>query len=157
MEIRRATVEDANAVKAIYCHPEMAGIFFDDGIKPEQINFSQLVNIPVAYFIIVSEDGEDIGLFFFYPMNTITFELHTAFLPGQRGRKVIEASRLAREYMWSQTPCRKVVTSVPVDNRRAYVMAKLCGMKQEGINRGSWLKNGQVIDQYTMGICKEVT
>ena len=156
MDIRRATIEDADAVRAIYCHPEMAEIFFDDGIKPAQMDFSQLVNIPVAYFIIASDDGKDIGLFFFYPMNTITFELHTAFLPGHRGAKVRRASVLAREYMFANTPCRKVITQIPVDNRRAYVMARLCGMEQEGINRRSWLKNGKIVDQYTMGFCREV-
>ena len=156
MEIRRATVEDANAVNTIYRHPDVAGFISDDGLSPDKVDFGLILPSPVVFFLIASQDGEDIGVFFFYPMNMVTYELHTAFLPGHRGRQVIEASLLAREYMWTHTPCRKVVTSIPADNRRAYVMARLCGMKQEGINEKSFLKGGVLQDQYTMGICKEV-
>ena len=156
MDIRRATIEDADAVRAIYCHPEMAAMFFDGSIGPEQIEWRKVLRNTAAYYIIVSQNGEDLGLFLFYPMNLVTFELHVSFLPCHRGGIVREAALLAKEYMFTETPCRKVVAYVPAYNRSARVMAHMCGMKQEGINRKSFLKDGDLTDQYAMGFCKEV-
>lgn len=157
MNMRRATVDDADTVKRIYCHPEVFPYITDDGISPGDLDFTQILATPVAHFMIASEDDIDIGVFLFYPVNTVTYELHTAFLPGHRGDVVKRAALMAREYIWNETPCRKVVTSVPANNRQAYVMARWCGMEREGINRGSFLKHGELLDQYTMGICKEVS
>ena len=155
IEIRRATASDADTIRRIYCHADVLPFISDDGLDMTKMDFGILAGNPMATFLIFSDEGRDIGTFFFYPVNHITYELHTAFLPGSRGAVVKQASLLAREYMFTQTPCRKVVTSIPVYNKKAYLMARMCGMEQEGLNRRSYLKDGVIYDQYVMGICKE--
>jgi RimJ/RimL family protein N-acetyltransferase len=155
MRIRRATSNDADALRAIYCDPKVLPYITDDGLKADTFDFSMIAGSPIAVFIIASDEKGDAGTFLFYPVNTVMYELHTAFLPGRRGKDVVEAARLAREYIFNETPCRKVITYVPFDNMPAYVMARKCGMVVEGLIRRSYLRGGELLDQYILGISKE--
>jgi RimJ/RimL family protein N-acetyltransferase len=154
ISIRRATVADADSIEAICRDSDVFPWLCDDATNnPDAMDYKPLLAIPQVCFVLVSEDGEDIGAFMFVPYNSISYELHTAFLPGHRGRKVIEAALLTMEYLFTQTPCRKVMTRIPENNRRAVVMARMCGMSQEGLDRKSFLKGGQLLDQHVFGLC----
>lgn len=95
------------------------------------------------------------GLFAFQRINSITFEVHTMILKEYRGRYTDVSARGALALMFSATDCKKVVTHVPVFNEPAVKLAKRVGMVGEGVNRKSFLRDGEVYDQLVFGITKD--
>jgi hypothetical protein len=61
---------------------------------------------------------------------------------------------VALEWIWTHTPCRRIVTNVPEDNRLAYHFAVGAGMRAYGINRASFQKGGRLLDQHCLGISR---
>ena len=87
-----------------------------------------------------------------HPHNAICWEIHTCLLPnawGERGRR---AARLLPEWIWQHTPCRRIITNVPDNNRLALRFALAAGMTEIGVNAASFLKNGKLRDQTLLGI-----
>lgn len=156
MNIRRATIQDAGIIKAIYGHEKIWPYVVDDGAPGiDTLDFSDALKHPNNYFIIVEENEYPIAVFLFHPWNTVTYEMHSAVLPEYRGAGSREAAYLAGMWMFKNTPCQKIVTQIPQINVLARALAKRCGMTLEGNNRKSFLKNGKLLDQYIFGICKE--
>ena len=156
MNVRRATVSDNETIKGIYADKSVWPFVTDDGaLDIQAINFTDALNNQGVYFIIVEDNNKPVGIFLFNPWNTVCYEMHSAVLPEYRGQGSMEAARLAGMWMFSNTLCQKLVTQIPVTNYAAHALAKVGGMVQEGINRKSFLKNGNLIDQYIYGICKE--
>lgn len=156
VEIRRATKDDVEFIKMVYTEKDILPLISDDGNSEiKDIELEAVIMASPIYTLIPSLDGIRIGVFLLHPWNFITYELHTVILPAYRGEFAVEAARLMGKFMFTETPCRKMVTHVPKSNYPAKVLAKKCGMILEGINRYSYLKNGQLHDQYLFGITKE--
>ncbi|MGI9304107.1 MAG: GNAT family N-acetyltransferase [Gammaproteobacteria bacterium] len=73
-------------------------------------------------------------------------------LPPWRGKEAVVAARVSLGWMFSTTPCMKVITHVPVYNRAADALAKRAGMVHEGTNRASFLRDGTIYDQDVYGV-----
>lgn len=152
MIIRRATGEDVNFLTEVFSHPDMWRWLGDDNTPPlASINLQILLDSTVFSILI----PDKIGFFMFHPWNSTTFEMHSAVLPAYRGKPAMEGARLAGHWMFDNTTCRKIVTLVPRSNIRAKFLARKGGMHEEGMITRSFLKDGQMIDQYLYGICKE--
>lgn len=108
-----------------------------------------------VYWMLVSVGGEPCGVFLVHPLNSHCFEMHTCLLPVMWGQRAARAAQLLLEWAFTKTPCRKMVTHVPVYNRIALRFALAGGMQQEGVNRKSFARNGEMIDQIALGITKE--
>jgi hypothetical protein len=61
---------------------------------------------------------------------------------------------VALEWIWRNTPCRRIVTNVPEDNRLAYRFALSAGMIGYGLNRASFQRGGRLLDQHCLGISR---
>ena len=72
----------------------------------------------------------DFGGFLVVDMGDGTYEVHTQFLPGGRGKAAREAAREAMEHMFLETDCMKLVTFCPNENRKAINLALYAGMKK---------------------------
>lgn len=81
--------------------------------------------------------------------------MHTSILPRAWGQKAADAAQMLLAWAFNATPCAKMVTAVPAYNRSAFRFAKAGGMKQEGVNRQSFLHEGTLIDQIMLGITKQ--
>lgn len=156
VEIKRAGVEDAAFIRGLYSDPEIFDAVSDDySPKPSEIDYAAFLESPLLYALIPMLDGQGVGCLVFIPWNGVTYELHTIILPAFRGKTAVDAAKAAGQWMFDHTRCMKVVTHVPMGNLPAITLAIRCGMKQEGINRRSYLKNGKLIDQYIYGFSKE--
>jgi RimJ/RimL family protein N-acetyltransferase len=100
-------------------------------------------------------DGGSLGAYMFHPHNFVTYEIHTCLFPAARGAKAMQACAMAFDWIFANTPCRKIITQVPKNNHLALSYAKRCGLVVEGVNRQSFMKNGQLLDQTNLGITKE--
>jgi hypothetical protein len=58
------------------------------------------------------------------------------------------------EWIWHNTPCRRLITNVPADNRLAFQFALSAGMEPYGKNEDSFLKGGKLLDQICLGISR---
>ncbi len=156
IDVRRATIEDIGFVREVMTAPDIYERITDDGCPgPEDFDPTPALKGEAFVFLIPHECGSPMGVFLFHPWNTICYEQHSCILPEYRGRAAVQAAMAAQRYMFDNTPCTKIVGHVPVNNLPAYAFAYRIGMRKEGVNRASFLKNGKAIDQYIVGIIKE--
>lgn len=96
----------------------------------------------------------DYGLFLGEPRNAVTYEVHIGLLPEARGM-AIDIAKGALYWLFYNTPCLKVIASIPSFNPLARRLAERCGLQLIGNNTSSFLKGGVLYDQFIYGISKE--
>ncbi len=94
------------------------------------------------------------GIWMFVPSNSYCYEVHTAILPWARGRMAITAAKMMTEWIWANTACVRIWTSVPDINREALWFAKRSGMVEFGVNFSSFVKCGVKYDQRLLGVSR---
>lgn len=103
-------------------------------------------------------DGEEyLGLFAIHPHNFVLYEVHTCLLPCAWGGRSVEAAKTLIEWVFSNTECKRLITSVPSNNALARRLAIRSGMVEYGVNPASFQKNRVLFDLIMLGISKEVT
>ena len=142
---------DMEVVGAILAHPAIAPHIGDDGATD---------HAPMDYegfhwMLVTSDDGSVGGVFLVHAANSFTYEMHTCLLPSMWGAPAKAAAKLLGDWVFDETACEKLVTKVPVYNRKALRFAKAGGMVEEGNNRASFKRNGTMIDQIILGITKQ--
>ncbi len=112
-------------------------------------------NLPnTAIWYVLAMDGEDlIGMWTFVPHNGVCWEVHTYLLPKHGFRRGREAARQMAEWIWRNTPCRRIIT-VPRFNRVALEFARDAGMEEFAVNPRSFQKNGILHDQVLLGLSR---
>lgn len=113
---------------------------------------------PELYFIkpggVIWVRAEEYGVFAFEKRNHITYDVHTTLLPNARGKSVEIAKGVVR-WFFENSNCLRITTTVPEFNHLATRLSLMAGMTLIGVNKKSFLKNGQLFDQYLYGISKE--
>ena len=73
-----------------------------------------------------------------------------------RGKRTYETTRLALICLINDFPCyKKVIVFIPIINKNVKMFALRIGFKEEGLNRQSYIKNGDIIDQWLMGMTQK--
>lgn len=117
-------------------------------------------DIPIKRYDGISwalvKDGEiPVGVFTLISRGSICYEVHTCLLPEVWGKTSEDIGKKFISFVFSNTMCKKIVTSVPDSNRLALRYSKAMSLKEEGINRKSFLRNGVLEDMIMLGITKE--
>lgn len=148
MKIHRT--HDMELVATIMGHPAIFKHIAEDGtVSPEPIDHP-------GFFWLAAYHGPHIaGMFLVHPVSTVCYEMHTMILPSFWGDPASAAAQALLEWVFTQTPCEKLVTRIPVYNRAARRFALTNGMQQEGVNRQSFLRNNELIDQINLGITRK--
>lgn len=94
------------------------------------------------------------GLFVGEARNSVTYEVHTFLFPNARG-KAVEIAKAAMQWLFSNTHCLRITTTVPDYNKLAIRLSLKSGMEFMGINKKSFMKDGVLYDQQLFGISKE--
>lgn len=138
---------DLNVINYVLKHPKIKDYVEDD------------LSGNVEYFIhdklyyLAAYEGDIIaGMFIFHPLNTVTVGAHSAVLPGFYGKKAREAGKLAIKWIFDNTRFMKINGSTPINNKLALKFNEDLGFKSEGINKKSYLKNGELYDQIYFGL-----
>ncbi len=140
---------DMEIVRAIMSNPAIFPHIHDDSVTE-----CDPVDHDGFHWMLV-DDGEPAGVFLVHAMNSICDQMHTCLLPRIWGTGAAWAAQLLLRWAFTETACQKMITAVPAYNRAALRFAKAGGMQQEGINRASFQRNGQLIDQIMLGITKQ--
>jgi len=155
--IRFERSTDYALIKGIITTPAVYRHLTDDN-SPSAEDYQPIEHEAIWYVIVRDSycgDEELLGLWMFHPLNSICWEVHTALLPNAWGDRGRIAARLMAEWIWEHTPCRRIVTNVPENNRLALAFAGHAGMKVYGRNPASFLK-GKLLDQICLGISRPV-
>jgi len=88
-------------------------------------------------------------------MGGIVYECHTFVQPVYRGIWAVQAAQKAMDWVFENTPCRKLVGFTPTWNRPALAFARMCGFHKEGQLKKSHLKNGVLYDHVVFGLTKD--
>lgn len=142
---------DMALVESIMRHPSIWPHVHDDGAE----DWQPFDHDAIYWMLVTRSNGESGGVFMVHQANSYCYEMHTCLLPCAWGTEASKAAQILLGWAFKETECRKMVTNVPAYNRAAFRFAKAGGMQQEGINRASFMRNGQMIDQIMLGITKE--
>lgn len=149
-EIRLAMMSDIPYVDYVMRHPQVYPMTMYDG-KEDRSEFSSRKYIqqgPPTYVLI---DDKNCFVSISVPENSITWAVHENVLPKARGKEAVAICLAMENWMWENTPCRKLIGFTPVNHRRAVVFAQMCGFKIEGKITNSILVNGKTEDMYIVG------
>ncbi len=149
---------DYELIRKIITHPKIYRHLVDDN-SPARENYYPIEDEVVWYIVVReifpdAEPQEILGLWMLHPHNSICWEIHTALLPNAWGDRADRAGRMVFEWIWENTPCRRLITNVPSSNRLALHYAVRAGMKIWGVNEASFLKDGILRDQVCLGFTR---
>ena len=82
-------------------------------------------------------------------------QIHPMMPKSTRGKRAYNSAQEVLRWIFTTTKYQKVVCEIPVIYRNVKLFAMKAGMKEEGLNRFSYLKNGKIIDQWHLGIAKQ--
>lgn len=149
---------DMTLVREIVTEPRIYRNVRDDG-SPARESF-QAIDSPAIWYVLALDGEELLGMWMMHPHNFICYEVHTCLLRSAffvPGRGDAAAAQFI-EWVWRNTPCRRLITNVPDYNWAARRFAERAGMTQFGVNERSFQKDGRLYDQIELGISKpEVT
>ena len=142
---------DWELIKSIVTHPRIWPWISDDlSCKPEE--WQPLKN--EVFYLKVSDQEGLLGIWCLRSCTSTCWEVHTCLLPRAYGNS-IAASKAAIRWVFVNTPCTRLITAVPSDNRLALRLARRAGMLEFGCNPKSFVKRGEFLSQYMLGISKD--
>lgn len=147
-QVRIRRTWDMALVRRVLEHPAIRRATADDTVT----SAAKPIVLPGLIWLNV---GGGRGIYALFQHNGILFEVHTALLPELWGAPARRAARALLRYVFQETACQKLITHVPVFNRLALRYALEAGMQREGINRASFLRDGQAHDQILLGMTKK--
>jgi len=149
--IKRCSIEDIKEVHSILKHKDIYSRIIDDGSPPvEQFSAASMLLNPMAQVII--SHGV---LFTIFPVNAITWDLHIHATKKKRGEIAMKALNEVIEYMFTKTPCQKLVAFISKRHMNVAKFAHKAGWDLEGEITGSMKIDGKIYDQYIFGLRRE--
>lgn len=147
--VLRQTINDYDAVLQILSHPDVLPWISED----RTIDFARC--LADAYlktegvYVLHPRPGAQ---FVCIARNVIMYEVHCHLVPETRGKAGIMAAKEAIEYMFTETPCEKLIGWTPSLYRHAMVFNRLCGFSIEGISKDAIRLNGDLCNLILWGL-----
>ena len=138
-------------IGSIMLHPDIWATVAEDGQDPGDFNPDPEHDA----WLVVSVDHIEIGIFHLPRFNGVTLEIHAQVLPEYRKEYSKASGRAALNWIYDNvTWCKKVIAWVPTTYPNVKNYARSMGFKTEGKSRESYLKNGELVDQWLLGITR---
>lgn len=94
------------------------------------------------------------GLMIYKQKDSFQWECHFQVIPEYRKTHATEFAEKAINWLWSNTDAIKIVAEIPEMFPNVIKFGEKMGFQREGINRKSYMKNGQICDQVYMGLSR---
>jgi RimJ/RimL family protein N-acetyltransferase len=137
-------IYDSTLIKQVM--REMVEEIAEDGYNFEQ--FKPDVN--GESWVAIHDSSEIKAIYNFHAMNSSTLMIHSHVLKKFRNSSLVIGQEALKYF--STTGYHKLIAEVPANYRHIRIYLLKLGFRFEGINRESYLKNGQYIDQHRFGI-----
>jgi hypothetical protein len=142
---------DLDLIRVIVTHPRVWSKVSDDK-APEPENWNP-ADPEKAWYVLVWDDEDLLGMWMFHPENSVTWRAHFCFLPDAYG-KTQQATVELFCWIWETTECQRIIGEIPWSNRLALKMVTAAGCKAFGIDEASFLKDGELEDRVAVGISR---
>ena len=151
--IRPLTIEDADAINALMRCSSIYPYIIDDGCpeNPEDFDASGAIGKDGIHYIGWFDGDHLVGLWIFLRWSAAMFQGHVCLLPNFRGKRGIDSSAIAVQWMFDNTPCRKIMALVPEESKAVIGLVRSMGFAREGRLRKSFLKDGRLFDEIVFG------
>lgn len=141
---------DCDVVRAILTHPDIYDRIAEDGTPPREDYIPSMIGMAYVVGIV---GAEPMGIMVYHPINGVTWECHVQVLPDYRKEFADEFSKKALGWAWDMG-VQKIVAQIPFLYPNVRDFGLRHGFEVEGINRKSYMKNGQLHDQWYMGLVR---
>ena len=153
MRVQR--VNNARLVESVLTEPDLwDAISEDDGGAPEDY----CIDLDGMYAIALlgGEEDELIGFVLGRHYTDTIIETHVAISPKHWGNEDnVELGREAIQLLLEASGADKLVASIPVTDKEVLRFAQRVGFQREGINKKSFRRDGELLDQYYVGLTRE--
>ena len=131
-------------IKSVLCDEWIYNRISEDGTPTAQ----EYEPTTDALYLI---DDDLSGVMIFHPINAVTFETHIQVL----NRSVaMEFCSSCIEWFWGKSYAKKIIAQIPEIYPDVCRFAEKQGFEREGINRASYLKDGNLHSQIYYGLVK---
>jgi RimJ/RimL family protein N-acetyltransferase len=152
MSCKLRQAENAEEVRAILTDADIFERIAEEGHSAEDFD------VPFdgkQCYMIIEVEGKNIGVWCIYPVNRTTLNIHCNILKEYRNHGMA-AGKLILDWFANESPeqYKKLNAEIPVIYPDVYYFTKKFGFEDEGINRQSIVKNGELVDQYRLGLTR---
>lgn len=144
---------DMNLVREIMLTPEIWERAAEDGSEPKDFypGYDEL-----CCWLLVKEEDKIIGLILLHHDNSTTLKFHP-YMMKEFFSKSREMMKEFYKWLLENTPdlINKVIVSIPDNQKKTYNFAKKVGFQDEGFNRESYRKNGEIHGLFNLGITRQ--
>jgi len=151
------------SVKRITDREIVESFVFDDDLwerssedgSPKEISDLYLY-APQCYYLLVNHGGSNVGLMVCHEGMSKVVEVHIKVKNKDRKQHAKMVGFICLKWLMMNTEYNKVITWVPsiYPHVRNFCKRKF-GFTEEGCNRRSFLKNGEMIDMFLYGLTRE--
>jgi len=152
INIRLERSENAKEIESILKDPEIFARIAEDDIEPWE--YETPIDGSQCYMMIYADD-KPIGVWNLYPVGSSTLNIHCNILKEHRVH-AMEAGRLIVHWFAYNAPKQyvKLNAEIPIIYPDVYHFTKKFGFRDEGVNRQSIMKAGELVDQCRLGLTK---
>lgn len=143
---------DMELVRAIMTEPDIWERAAEDGV--EQDTWFPGYDAMTAWLLCI-EDDDIVGVILMHTDTSVSIKMHPYLRKEhrQKGRVMMKAF-----YEWvledTQSKMQKISVTIPINQAKVINFAKKVGFQKEGVNRDSYLKDGQLYGQQNLGITR---
>lgn len=137
-------------IKSIIFTQEIWDCVAEDGQSKEDFE----PEVDAECWLIMSNESNVVGLYNLHGINGVTVQIHAHVIPEYRKEYSKQTGKAALDYIIENTGYYKIIAVVPVLYNNVKKFCESFGFKEEGINRLSYQKNGEIIDQWLMGLTR---
>ncbi len=144
---------DVERIKSVFTHPDIWATIAEDN----QIVDDFRVDFDSELYMAVYADTQLIGFYAFAVKSGAELDIHAQILPEHRKKHALASGKAILEWFYRDAPTRfvKLTAQVPFKYPNVKDFCLAVGMSIEGINRKSYRKNGEIFDQWHLGIMRE--
>ena len=141
--------EDIEEIKSVLGHPVILEAISEDGAKLKDIDVKN------ETWVSIKKKDITIGIYNLVPLNAITMEVHAHVLPEYRKEYSMRTSRIFYKWFLENTDRLKLIAIVPFFHKNVQNFLISNKFTVEGINRKSFRRNNEIMDQIMFGITRK--
>lgn len=142
---------DTEIIEGLMRMPDLWATIAEDGQNPDDYK----ADCEGECWLLMMNDTDFIGAYNLHAHNSVTVQIHAHVISAHRKQYSYETGMAALQWIIDNTEYQKVVAIIPTIYENVKRFTCSFGFQEEGINRQSYLKNGELVDQYLLGITRD--
>lgn len=138
---------DKDKILHIICNHSILETITEDGGAVTENH----VNPELNCFIAAEVNGELAAIWIFEKTGAVTIDVHAHVLPAYRDHSIEIGQKVLSEIINLADWAKKYTAQIPFCYPNVKKFAQRMGFKEEGINAKSYLKKGELFDQWYLG------